>query len=36
MNFLIVLLVISKVSFPLTSPAFRANGDIPVKYTCEG
>lgn len=36
MNFLIMLLMISKVSFPLTSPAFKANGDIPVKYTCEG
>lgn len=36
MNFLILLLMMSKVSFPLSSPAFKANGEIPLKYTCEG
>ena len=36
MNFLIALLLFSKVTFPLTSPAFETNKDIPVKYTCEG
>lgn len=28
--------MMSKVTFPLTSPVFKSNGDIPVKYTCEG
>ncbi|MBS1624675.1 MAG: YbhB/YbcL family Raf kinase inhibitor-like protein [Bacteroidetes bacterium] len=28
--------MMSKVNFPLTSPAFKTDGDIPVKYSCEG
>ena len=37
MNLLIILLAIfSEKSISLTSPVFANNGDIPIKYTCQG